>query len=49
MLDEVTSALDIKAKEKVIDFFIENKDFTVIAVSHDEAWKKEGVRMVEIR
>ena len=48
-LDEVTSALDIKSKEKVIDFFIENKDFTVIAVSHDEAWKKEGVRMVEIR
>ena len=34
-LDEITSALDVSLKTKVLDFFLGNSDFTVLYISHD--------------
>jgi putative ABC transport system ATP-binding protein len=34
-LDEITSALDPALKEKIMNFFLENKNFTVLYISHD--------------
>ncbi len=34
-LDEVSSALDIKLKKTVLDFFLCHPDFTVLYISHD--------------
>lgn len=38
LFDEITSALDEHLKQKVIDFFIRNKEWTVIVISHDSVW-----------
>jgi len=38
LLDEATSALDSHLKNKVVNYFINQKDKTVIAVSHDPQW-----------
>jgi len=38
LLDEVTSALDKNLKEKVAEFVVREKDWTVIVVSHDDVW-----------
>lgn len=35
LLDEITSALDQKLKEEILDYFLKNKEFTVIYISHD--------------
>ncbi|MBN2414710.1 ATP-binding cassette domain-containing protein [bacterium] len=42
LLDEATSALDEQLKEKVVDMFMSNPDWTVLAVSHDPAWRRHG-------
>jgi ABC-type dipeptide/oligopeptide/nickel transport system, ATPase component len=34
-LDEITSALDKSLKSKVMDYFFQNPDFTVLSISHD--------------
>ncbi len=34
-LDEITSALDVSLKVKVLNFFLGNPDFTVLYISHD--------------
>ncbi len=36
LLDEFTSALDKALKEKVFNYFFQNKEFTVIYISHDD-------------
>lgn len=47
LLDEVTSALDEGLKRKVVRFF-EESNKTVIAISHDAEWSKNGIfRKVE--
>lgn len=38
LLDEVTSALDKYLKKKVADFFIGEKEWTVVVISHDSIW-----------
>ena len=49
LLDEATSALDSKLKKKVIDYFLNKKDSTVIAISHDELWRdKKNVRIYNL-
>lgn len=49
LLDEVTSALDMELKKKVINLFIRQKDWTVIAIAHDEHWfKAPGMKIVNI-
>jgi len=35
LLDEISSALDENLKKKVINYFLDQKDLTVIIVSHD--------------
>ena len=45
LLDEVTAALDAELKSKVIKYFVEDPDLTVIAISHDKEWvRNEKVR-----
>lgn len=36
LLDEITSALDKAMKEKVINFFFTQPDFTILYISHDQ-------------
>lgn len=38
LLDEPTAALDSAMKRRVADFFLSHDGWTVIAVSHDDAW-----------
>lgn len=47
-LDEITSALDRKLKARTARFFMEHKDYTVVAISHDESWLGHGYREVEV-
>lgn len=48
LLDEVTSALDPALKQKVMDFFLEKKDWTLLIVSHDKTWKYSDIKTVYI-
>lgn len=47
LLDEISSALDEKLKKKVADYFLKS-DKTVLIVSHDREWQREGLRLLEI-
>lgn len=38
LLDEITSALDVNLKHKVVDHFTSKDDITVLVNSHDTAW-----------
>lgn len=38
LLDEVTSALDARLKERVSNFFLREKRWTVVVVSHEAVW-----------
>ena len=42
LLDEITSALDNKLKFKVAEIFLNMKNSTVVAVSHDPIWTNNG-------
>ncbi len=49
LIDEATSSLDIELKERVIKYFIENKDWTVLAISHDTDWfNRPGLKVVNL-
>lgn len=48
LLDEITSELDAQMKSKVAEYFLGKREWTVIAVSHDNTWVKDGVRVVDI-
>jgi putative ABC transport system ATP-binding protein len=49
LLDEITSSLDNKMKEKVVDYFIEKMDKTEIIISHDNHWiKKSGLKVINL-
>ncbi|WFN35144.1 ATP-binding cassette domain-containing protein [Methanogenium sp. S4BF] len=47
-LDEITAALDGRMKQQVADYFLSHNEWTVIAISHDDAWYREGVRIIPI-
>ncbi len=38
LFDEVTSALDRRLKGKVVDLFLREPEWTVVAISHDSVW-----------
>jgi putative ABC transport system ATP-binding protein len=38
LLDEVTSALDKHLKNKVVDYFVDRKDWSCLIISHDPVW-----------
>lgn len=46
-LDEVTSDLDSTLKKKVADIFLSNPQWTVISISHDREWEREGVKIFD--
>ena len=49
LIDEATSSLDIELKERVIKYFIENRAWTVLAISHDMHWlNRSGLRVVNL-
>jgi putative ABC transport system ATP-binding protein len=49
LIDEPTSSLDIELKERVMKYFIENKTWTVLAISHDTDWlNRSGLRVVNL-
>lgn len=47
-LDEITAALDGPMKQHVSEYFISREDWTVIAISHDDEWYQEEVRIVTV-
>jgi len=42
LLDEITSALDESLKQKVLNYFLDKKDITIIIISHDTDYKKNN-------
>lgn len=46
LLDEVTSGLDKDMKQRVVDYVL-NQDKTVLIVSHDNIWSKNGIVRIE--
>lgn len=46
-LDEITSDLDAALKKKVVDFFLSHPEWTVLAISHDPEWEREGVKVID--
>ncbi|WMW22298.1 ATP-binding cassette domain-containing protein [Methanolobus mangrovi] len=47
LLDEVTAELDAALKQKVVDIFFGNPDWTVLSISHDREWKTENARVID--
>ncbi|AKB58098.1 ABC transporter ATP-binding protein [Methanosarcina barkeri] len=48
LLDEVTSALDAKLKKKIADYFLAREDWTLLIVSHDREWERDGMETINI-
>ena len=42
LLDEITSALDESLKQKALNYFLDQKDLTVIIISHDTDYKQNN-------
>lgn len=38
LFDEITSSLDARLKEKTVNFFTKNTQWTVVVISHDSIW-----------
>lgn len=47
-LDEITAALDSRMKSRVAEYFLSHEDWTVIAISHDDAWYRDDVRIIPV-
>ena len=47
-LDEITAALDSRMKDTVAEYFLSHEDWTVIAISHDDAWYRKGARVIPV-
>ena len=48
LLDEVTSALDMKLKKKVADYFLAQEDWTLLIISHDQEWERDWMEIIDI-
>ena len=48
LLDEPTSALDSKVKKKVADYILNQKDLSVIAVTHDAYWIEKSTKTLDL-
>ncbi|HBT51809.1 MAG TPA: ABC transporter ATP-binding protein [Petrotoga sp.] len=49
LLDEITSSLDREMKNKVIKYLLSKKEWTLIAISHDQEWlNNEGLNIIEM-
>ncbi len=47
-LDEITSALDRGSRIKVMDYFFNQPDLTVLAVTHDDEWMKRSDKIIHL-
>jgi len=47
LLDEVTAELDAALKQKVVDIFFGNPDWTVLSISHDREWETRNARVID--
>lgn len=48
LLDEITSALDQKMKEKVAEYFSQLQSTTLVVVSHDSVWHHQDFQILEL-
>jgi ABC-type lipoprotein export system ATPase subunit len=48
LLDEASSALDAKSKQRVVEVMREMKDRTILSVSHDTEWLDFSDRVVTL-
>ena len=49
LLDEITSSLDTDLKNTVIQYFTQNKEWTVLTISHDNAWLDvPGIKVIKL-
>lgn len=48
LLDEITSALDQKMKERVVEYFLSLNDTTLVIVSHDNVWHQQGIKTLKL-
>jgi len=48
LLDEVTSALDVKLKKKVADYFLAREDWTLLVISHDREWERDWMEVIDL-
>ncbi|MDD3043745.1 MAG: ABC transporter ATP-binding protein [Methanosarcinaceae archaeon] len=46
LLDEATSALDAGLKQKVADYFLHRRNWTLFIISHDPEWEREDVKII---
>ncbi len=48
LLDEITSALDRRMKEKVAEYFAQLDNTTLVVVSHDTVWHHQDFQTLEL-
>jgi len=48
LLDEVTSALDVKLKKKIADYFLARENWTLLIVSHDREWERDWMETISL-
>ncbi|MFC1561453.1 ATP-binding cassette domain-containing protein [candidate division KSB1 bacterium] len=48
LLDESTSALDDKLSIKVIDYFLNKTEWTVVAISHGVEWERNNAKVISL-
>ena len=47
LLDEVTAELDSVLKQKVVDIFFGNPEWTVLSISHDGEWETRNAKVID--
>ncbi len=48
LLDEVTAELDAALKQKVVNTFFCNPQWTVLSISHDREWENKASRVIDL-
>lgn len=48
LLDEITSALDEALKKKIVRYFMELKEKTILIISHDQVWEEYDLKVVDL-
>ena len=49
LLDEITAYLDQGLKDKVASLFLSDPAWTVISISHDPCWRRDGIQRMEMK
>ncbi|WP_321429141.1 ABC transporter ATP-binding protein [uncultured Methanolobus sp.] len=47
LLDEVTAELDADLKQKVVEMFFNNSQWTVLSISHDREWEDKAMKVID--